>query len=57
MPTFCDDPGANYYWVYIVCRGESPCRSRVRAHSGSQAVEICRARHENAILIQLLDDN
>lgn len=55
--TMCGDLGAGFYWVEIIHRGEMTCRSRVRAHSSHQALEICRARHQNAALIRLVEEN
>lgn len=53
--TLCEDLGAGFYWVDVIQRGEGACRSRVRAHTGQQAIDICRARHPGAILIRLAE--
>ncbi|MEB3169075.1 MAG: hypothetical protein VKK97_10140 [Synechococcaceae cyanobacterium] len=53
--TRCSDPDAGFYWVDVIMRGAPPLASCVRAHSGQQAVEFCKARHPNAVMVRLME--
>lgn len=53
--TYTTDPSARLYWVEVLLRGAAPMTSRVRAMSGPQAVEFCRARHPQAVMVRLME--
>lgn len=54
--TRCTDPDASFYWVDVIMRGAPPMASYVRAQNGQQAVEFCKARHPNAVLVRLMEE-
>lgn len=54
--TRCSDPDAGFYWVDVYMRGAPPMSSRVRALSAEQAVQFCQARHPQAVLVRLAEE-
>lgn len=53
--TYTTDPAAGFYWVEVLMRGTGPLHSCVRATSAQQAVDFCKARHPNAVLVRLME--
>lgn len=51
--TRCTDPNADYFWVNVHLVGTRPMASCVRAQTPEQAIEFCRARHPQAVMVEL----
>lgn len=53
--TRCGDPNAPAFWVDVWYRNQKPMACYVRAWTPQQAIQFCRARHPDAVMVELME--
>jgi hypothetical protein len=53
--TRCSDPNAPAFWVDVWYRNQKPMACYVRAWNPQQAIQFCRARHPDAVMVELME--